>query len=290
MKQDMGKAIYEQRTGIFFASATFGAFINKVPDGFRIESVSFLTLMFYDWVAPAVHRSNHEDLTTGVVSYVKQLQEDGFVKRQGRSNPPRYTVTNDGLIELVLQVVRRGYYDRLDDFFFVHSYIENYSPRTLHLLERDPGSYPYQLKVQMEALLDLQEFTREQLKYVSNELKALHARMEVQEEVYDKVMSLRSEKSVEEILDIVSIENPYVLDSKRPLESFVERGNERRILWEITEGGMRRNKQMWSFRKEQLELHKQHLECLLDSTRERQKSDHRLLALKELPDMGPFKK
>ena len=218
------------------------------------------------------------------------LQEDGFVKRQGRSNPPRYTVTNEGLIELVQQVLRRGYYDRLDDFFFVHSYTENYSPRALHLLERDPARYPYQLKVQMEALLDVQEFTREQLKYVVNELKAISARMNVQEEVYEKVMTLQQEKSIEDILDIICIENPYVLDSKRPLESFIERGSEKRILWEITNGGMRRNKQMWSFRKEQLELHKQHLERLLESTRERQKSDHRLLALKELPDMGPFKK
>lgn len=284
----MSTQFYRDRPVIFLATATFGAHVNTLPQGFHLESVTFLALMFYDWVAPLIHRQGTEEITTALKPYLEQLQKEGFLKRNGRSNPPRYSLTGEGLLELVRQVMRRGFYERLDDFFFVHSYIENYSPRTLHMLESDPVRYPYQLKVQMEALLDLQEFTKEQLKFVANELRVIEERMNEQEEVYQKVLALK-EHSNDEILDVINKENPYVLHSTRPLEMFLNENNSRRIIWELTEGGRRRNAQMWNYRKEQLLLHRQQLEQLLESTNERQRGDKRLLNLKELPELGPFK-
>jgi hypothetical protein len=239
----------------FFASSVFGAHMNNLNRGFGVKSVQFLLDVFVNWVTPTAHHRQVPLVDEAVMTYMDLLIEGGFAKKLSRKSPPRYRLTESGIIELIKRVTRRSYHCQPEEFFFAFSYLQNYTSRTIQMMKNKGAYFQYDLRLEVESLLDLNAFVDHQLDISYRELKTLDERIDLAKKTRSLVKPLIDKNvSAEEIILAVEEQLPLALHSMLPLSVFFEELTPKQIVWELSRGVANREVQMWKFAHQRLEL------------------------------------
>ena len=271
----MSEEPVSNRIEIVLGTSVFGTHVNSLDKGFTIVDVRFLFELFLNWMgsSSAWGRVGHFD--DQISEYIDTLLEKGLAKKISRKDESRYKLTRVGVKRLIYRAVSVPYL-YADDFYFIYSYIENYAPRTLAMISREGKSYPYDERIEIEGLLDLEELIRKQQRYLNKRLKALNNRIDMQLAANKYVEELLAGgESFEDVATKLEKKYPYVLNSMKPFSEFVARGTAKQALWELCEGGTRRVEQMWNFERAHLELHLAQLDELKEQSARRLASDDR---------------
>lgn len=254
------------RYDIFFDTATITAHANGFVLGFRQRDVRFFIELFTNYVDPSSEWEGLPFQNTHVSRYIESLVKEGFARRVPKQSHPAYKLNRVGLIELISRVVRKSYFNQAEHFFFVFSFIENYTPRILAMVRKEGKQFPYAMQLEIESLLDLDVLLKKQMDFARRELRSLEKRIADQigtRNLAEKMIAER--RSFADISRAVEKQFPYSMNTKKPMSELFSMGTEKQGLWEMTIGGPRRNQQQWIPARERLELHIQQLERLKKS-------------------------
>ena len=246
---------------VLVAASVFGSHMNNLSRGFTSESVKFMLGTFSNWVCPSGHNENLINEESNINEYLEDLALKGYAKKLTRKAPYRYTLSESGLIELTSRVVNHSYLYSRVEFFFVFSYLENYSPRTFSMMKNKGSYFPYQARLEIESLLDLEYFLEKQFEICHREISSLKERIELANEINQLITPI-FEKDEVEIINIIEGSHPFALHSMLGISNFLDEFTPKQVVWELKVGIKRRSEQLWKFELEKLELHVRQLKTL----------------------------
>lgn len=252
------------RFEVLVAPAIIGAHANApTGKGFRQRDVRWLIEFFANWIEPSLDPDGLQIKNTQISRYLERLTQDGYALKQMRKSTPRYILNPLGLIELMHRVVQKPYYPQKEHFFFLFSFMVNYKPRVQEIVKAEKKRFPHALLLELEELFNAQSLLERQLYFTKRELKKLQKRMEDQTGAAQLTQSIMQETNdYKTMAEIVEKQFPYTLYTKKPLRQMLSETTQRHGIWELTVGGIRRNRLMWEQIKEMLELHIAQLEKL----------------------------
>ena len=252
------------RYEVLVAPAIIGAHANAPATiGFRQRDVRWLIEFFANWIEPSFESEGLAIKNTQISRYLENLNKEGHARKYIRKGNPRYILTPLGLVELMHRVTEKNYYPQKEHFFFLFSFMVNYRPRVKEVVQAEKKRFPHALQLELEELFNAEALLDKQLYYTKRELKKLSKRMEDQSGA-----AVLTKEIMQENLDYANMAKrvekqfPYTLYTKKPLQEMLSETTQRHGSWELTVGGPRRNRLMWSQIKEMLELHIKQLENL----------------------------
>lgn len=245
-----------ERFEIFAASAAVAAHASN-KHGFRQREVRFLIELFSNWVETALDEHVLPIQNTQVARYLELLVREGYARRMTHKRAPSYRLTRIGLIELISRMTSKSCRSNREFFFFLFYYIKNYKPRIEALIQEEGRLFPYALKVEIDALLDVQRLVEQELTRVEQDIKRVEAR------INDAMLTsrhasnaLRNAVPVETIVKDVEKLYPYELNSQKPLHELIAGIPNDQREWELVTGNTLRAKEIW-------EPHRTMLRCYL---------------------------
>lgn len=262
-QQNDSQALFS-RFEILVAPAIISAHANAPAGiGFRQRDVRWLIEFFANWIEPSLDPNGLAIKNTQISRYLENLSQEGNARKQIRKSTPRYILTPFGLIELMQRVLQKPYFPQKEHFFFLFSFMVNYKPRVQDLVKAEKKRFPHALQLELEELFNAQSLLERQLYYTKRELKKIQKRIEDQNgaaALTNRIMKETNEYKV--MAEAVEKQFPYTLYTKKPLRQMLSETTQRHGIWELTVGGIRRNRLMWEQIKEMLELHISQLEKL----------------------------
>lgn len=231
----------------FVAAAAIAAHASFGKEGFRQRDVRFLIELFSNWVertfdGPLLPVSN-----TQVQRYLEELVTEGYARRFIRRNRPRYRLVRTGLIELLQRLIPETLCSHPEHFFFLHYFIRDYRPRIEKLIADEGKQFPLALKLEVEALLDVDALIKQQLRCAELELKKLEER--ISDNVKGSKLATRLYAQKLPLLEVATeIEKryPYELNSQKPLTELISEVPEDLGRWELETGAAKRVEHLWT--------------------------------------------
>lgn len=253
---------------VYLLASIFGAHINNLSRGFTHNSVIFLLNTFRNWSCPG--RPDLTEVNLEIQSLLEELVQNSDAKKLTRKQPFRYKLNHSAIFELCKRVVNKNFAYQKEDFFFIFSYLENYSPRTFELMRSKGNYFPFNTKLEIENLLDLNNFIVTHENNCKKELRTLEERIELSEEI-DKFTKplLKRKLDSSDIIKQVEESYPYALHSTLELANFLEEFTDKQVIWEITHGMRLRRQQIWECEIENINLHLKQLGRLKRAYNER---------------------
>jgi hypothetical protein len=225
-------------------------------DGFRQKDLKFLIEMFSNWVDITLKDRVLAVHNTQIMRYLNSLVADGWAQKVSRKGQPRFRLTRLGLISLITQLVQRPPQFPLEHFFFGFHMIDAYRDQIESLVKSEGQQFPAVLKIELDALFDLQRILDNQLSYVRVELQKLKQRISDSESVEAMVKNMRREKkNVKEIAAEIDRCYPHDLHSQKPLAQIYGQLPKPVADWILDVAIAKRREQIWIPISEILEKH-----------------------------------
>ncbi len=235
------------RNELFIATATIGAHASATDDaGFRQRDVRFLIELFSNWVETALTESMLDVNNNQIKRYLEGLTSEGLSRQLKRNGLPVYRLTRTGLIELLSRCVHRTYVAQREQFFFLYYFVSSYKPRLEQLVVREGRQFPASLKIELEALLDVDELLKREIQEAEKELRKIEVRVKEARESSAMVLrELKKGASLKDVATSVQIKYPYELNSQKPLLELLDSVPEAYREWELTSGNLKRLRYIW---------------------------------------------
>lgn len=228
------------------AAAFLAVYASSTETGFRQRDLRFYFELFLAWSETFLYPGAPALANTQFKRVISLFLEAGYAKRTGRLDPPRYTLTKGGILEVVRLLVVDLTPSRINEALFVCYFVKNYGPRIRKLLESTerPSSA---LLLELSALLDFGEIKRELLVRLDKQIEVLSAYSDRCEQASSRTKSmLKSGSSLQEVVSYLQCNNPYQLNNQKPLKELYAQLVPDHATWELTEGLSARAKELWS--------------------------------------------
>lgn len=252
-----------EANNVFVIAGCLGAQTIFSTEGFRQKDLKFLIEMFSNWVDVTLKDRVLSVHNTQIMRYLNHLVSEGFAQKVSRKGQPRFRLTRVGLIVLITKLVQRRPQFPLEHFFFGFHMIDAYRNQIETLVKSEGQQFPTALKIELDALFNLQKILDEQLLYVRTELRKLKQRIADSESVEALVKKMRREKrSVQEIANEIDKQYPHDLHSQKPLSQVYNNLPKPVADWILDVAIAKRREQIWLPISEVLEKHVTILERL----------------------------
>jgi len=242
MKQDS----LLRRNELFIATATVAAHAVGHESGFRQRDLKFIAELFANWADLKPMQEAIEIKNVQVKRYVEYLVSEGFARQVARKDSPLYRLTRTGLLELMSRIAQRRCFVEREHFFFLYYFLKNYKPHIEELARSEGKLFPFSLKIELEALLDIKALIEAELGRAEKELKRADYRIETN---YDCAKFVKKSEAsgmpYSEIVAEVERLFPYELNSQKPLSELIRQIPPVFQHWELEEGGAIRARQIW---------------------------------------------
>ncbi|MCO6430275.1 MAG: hypothetical protein J5J00_05390 [Deltaproteobacteria bacterium] len=250
-----------QRFELFVATAAVAAHASYAAEGFRQRDVKFLIELFSNWLEPTLQTFTIPIQNTQVQRYLNALVADGFARQVARKRPPVYRLTRVGLLELVTRIVDTSKVAHQQHFFFLCYFIKNYKPKIEQLIAEEGKQFPYALRLELDALMNVNELIKREIEHVKREIKKLDERIEDATKTSQLTVRMKREgASVREIVAQAEKLYPYEFNSQKPLSSLISEIPGDMRLWELETGNLKRVEQIWQPCRNMLMHYKSELE------------------------------
>lgn len=228
------------------ATATVAAHANANDEGFRQKDVRFLMELFCNWIDPGSQRGPVLIQNTQVLRYLKELEEDGYIRCIQSRRKPLYRLTRSGLIELISSAISGDGLETPEHFLFLYYFISSYRPKVFELVKSEGRQFPYALELELQGLLDGKELVSREIKRTERRLRELDTRIIDAQKAAQLTADLTKRKVPdEEIVREWERLYPYALNSHKPLtELFAEIAPDI-ARWEFETGNIRRVETIW---------------------------------------------
>ena len=235
-----------KRQELFVCSAIIAAHASNPGEGFRQRDVRFYIELFSNWICHVLNDVALKLSNTQVLRYLEELIAEGYARQRKRKGHPRYVLTRVGLIEILKRLTLEPPQTQPEQFFFLHSFIENYRSRLELLIEEEGSKFPLALKLEVESLLDTESLVERQIEHVERELQQLEARIRDSSRTSKLSKKLYAEgEAHEEVMNAVEKKYPYELNSQKPLTELLSGLTEEHARWELEIGSIKRAEQIW---------------------------------------------
>ncbi|MDB5037905.1 MAG: exported protein of unknown function [Bacteriovoracaceae bacterium] len=256
-----------EHNNIFVIAACLGAQAIFSTEGFRQKDLKFLIEMFSNWVDITLKDRVLFVHNTQIMRYLHHLTAEGFAQKITRKGQPRFRLTRVGLITLLTQLIERPPQFPLEHFFFGFHMVETYRNQIEMLVKSEGQQFPSALKIELDALFDLQKMIDQQIAYVRIEHKKLKQRIADSEEVEKLVKKMRiDKKSIKEISSAIEKQYPYDLNSQKSLAQFYNEIPKPIADWILDSAITKRREQIWNPIAKILETHLEILERLREAS------------------------
>jgi hypothetical protein len=256
-----------EHNNLFVIAACLGAQTIFSAEGFRQKDLKFLIEMFSNWVDITLKDRVLSVHNTQIMRYLQYLCAEGFAIKISRKGQPRFRLTRVGLITLITKLVERPPQFPLEHFFFGFHMIDAYRNQIESLVKSEGQQFPKALKIELDALFNLQRILDEQLSYVRTELRKLKQRIADSEAVETLVKRMRREnRSVKEIANEIDKQYPHDLHSQKPLSQVYNDLPKPVADWILDVAIAKRREQIWLPISEVLQKHIDVLEKLKKSS------------------------
>ena len=243
--------------------AAIAAHANGIKDGFRHRDVRFLIELFSNWVDLSVGAEVLQVQNTQVSRYLERLVREGFARKTARKGYPVYRLTRIGLLELLGRVVGRSYWSEREQFFLLFSFIENYREKLKEIVKAEGSLFPVALQIELQELLNAQALLEREIAAARLEMTKLEGRIRDVERGHALTLRLLKQgASFEEVLGALERSHPYELNNEKPLSELVAQLPEGLREWELVQGQLRRQRQIFRPLKGMLESYIRELERL----------------------------
>lgn len=199
----------------YFYAAVLAAHSSSGLDGFRQREVRFYMDVFSNWVFVKIDSEPFPLHNTQVMRSLKNMVRLGLAKNMGRKNPPRYTLTRAGLIQMLNDLVALPLENSYSEFFFVYQFLVNYKSRLQDCVQRDSKSFSKANLLDIEYILDEKKYLRRQIDLVTQEARHLKEKIQDSEKIILLVRDMKAGKTDSaKIYKTVESKYPYELNSE----------------------------------------------------------------------------
>lgn len=205
------------KTRYFYASV-LAAHSSSDLDGFRQREVRFYMDVFSNWVFVKVNSTPFPLHNTQVMRSLQNMVRLGLAKNMGRKNPPRYKLTQAGLIQILRDLIALPLDDSYSEFFFVYQFIVSYKSRIFEKAQIASKSFSKSNLLDIEFLLDEKKYLRQQLDLVNLEIRHLKEKIQDSAKVISLVQEMKANKiETKKMYETVASKYPFELTSRKRL-------------------------------------------------------------------------
>jgi len=254
-----------KRHDLLIAASTIGCHASSGKGGFRQRDLKRMLQFSGSWAYPEFDEGGVPVENTQIRRYLDGLVSEGFARRNARGDQPKYSLTRIGLIELVSTMVDRGFFYNKEEFFYLYFIVRDYQYGLKRVIEREGAKLSYATRLELEELFNSKAVVKRQLYYARREVKKSKKRISDQKELAAFVsQSVRNELPFDELVSLVDQRFPYCFNTALPFTQFISNLTQKQIIWELTNGCLKRCEHIWKPALEALELHVAQLERLLE--------------------------
>lgn len=234
------------RYEVFVSTAVVAAHTSAKGSGFRQRDVRFFIELFTNWVELQLPNRALTVQNTQVQRYLNSLSEDGFLRKLSRGKHPVYRLTRVGLLELVSRAVMPKQPLGREHFYFLAYYVRHYRPLIEALIKSEGRQFPYALKIELDALFDLEALLGREIERVKQAIKFLEIRVSdnLALSKMAEEMNRRGAKE-EEVLKEIERLYPYEFNSQKSFSELILELPEGMRRWELEGGAKFRALQIW---------------------------------------------
>jgi hypothetical protein len=172
-------------------------------------------------------------------------------------------LTRIGLLEILTRIASPSPSVTPSHFLFLVCFIRSYKYRIEALIAAEGHQFPVALKLELAALLDVDELIRSERKRVK------HAIMRIERRIDDALGTselarhrLASRVPFEDVVREAEAKYPYELNSMKPLSELISSLVPDQRRWELEEGNTIRAKTIWKPQQAMLEEYLRQLQSL----------------------------
>jgi hypothetical protein len=231
---------------LYFAAAALAAHSNSQAGGFRQRDLRFMLGLFLNWMDATVKNSDQFIHSNQIKRYLENLVELGHARRTHAGRVPRYELTRSGLVEMVSTLMKVPVTAPIEQFFLVYFFAKTYGGRIGEMVEQKENRLPRAIRVELEALLDVNELVTQQIRYVRRELTKLDERIRETSGAAELASKMsRAGHPAVEIIQSVSSQFPYDLNSQKPMSELFHEVPASLRVWELTVANRARVGILW---------------------------------------------
>lgn len=255
----MNAASLTGRFELFVASGVLAAHASGGDQGFRPRDVRFFAELFFNWVGHSIG----EDLllqNTQISRYLGDLVDEGFLRKVKTGSFPHFRLSRVGLIELLTRLTSGERSYPREYFFFLLFFLEGYGSRLEELVKREGSQFPPSLRVELQALLDVETLVTAEIRRTERELKKIESRIDDANRISALIRKgMQGGLPFSELVKEVEERFPYEFNSRKPLVELIGSLVADQRVWELETGSLLRAKLIWT---PQIEMLRQYLQRL----------------------------
>jgi hypothetical protein len=241
----MPKRSHLERHRAFFHAAAIAAHARFAKEGFRQKDFKFLIELFSNWLEAGFEGAGLEVANMQIARYLDGLVEEGWAK-QISGTAPRYRLTRDGLVEQLSRLVDRRHWWPIEDFFFIHYFLDSYRQRIEALIDAAGPLYSGPMKLAIRQLLDVRRFAEREAELLEMEIAKLELRIADSRKTMALVKEGRDRaRTKDEILKEIQEKLPYELNNQKPMKELFRETPDENWLWEMEVGSLQRATLIW---------------------------------------------
>jgi hypothetical protein len=233
------------RLEVFIGSAAIAAHATFAEHGFRQRDVRFFVDLFLNWaedvgaVAPKVQN-------TQLLRFLGGLVDEGYAKRSNHNEIPVYRLTRVGLLELLTRITTPADRAPPAHFLFMVLFIRGYRGRLEKLIADQGQLFPVALKLEVQALLEIDDLLKKEIKKIERAIGRLEQRISDAEKTSQLTKNrLASGVPFAEIVKEAEKRFPYELNSMKPLSELISDIAPDQRRWELETGNVLRAQTLW---------------------------------------------
>ena len=250
----------------FLIAALLAAHSSSSEKGFRQKDILFFVELFTNWIEWNFQELRIDIQAVQVKRYLDNLINEKCARSTTRKGRPCFRLTRVGLLELLSRLTSRS--ERLEPhvFFFCVYILKSYKGHFTRIVEQEGANFPLSAKLELESLLNSDNFIKEEIEFVNKELLKLKARIDDSHKLSSRAQELSKRGfTTEDIAKDVEQRYPYALNSLKPFSELLSALSLEQASWELLEGGFSRNAFLWEPSFKMLSQYKTNLETLLSA-------------------------
>ena len=225
-------------TPVYFKLGALAAHTQGEKKGFRQKDVRFFAELFSNWIQLGGMGAVFYMHNTQILRYLSSLVSDGQAKIISRTKPPVYRLNRAGLFTILSEIVNKSYLTERSECMLVWYFLKSYSSQIKDILTKAGTEFSKAHKLEMEELLNIDEFLKKQIQFTIYEIARLQLRVTAAEEMSKSVEKLLKEgTSVSDCISHVAKNYPYELNSQKSFDELLNNLPEDVMYWELLHGG-----------------------------------------------------
>lgn len=228
-----------------FHAAAIAAHARFTQKGFRQKDLRFLIELFSNWVEATLEGPSLDVENTQIARYLASLIGQGWAQ-QTDGKPPRYRLTRDGLMENLSRLVERTHWWPIEEFFFVHYFLDSYRDRIDALITHAGPLYTGPMKLAIGQLLDVRRLVEREEALLAMEIAKLDLRIADSRKT-SLIVTTGTAKGRQpaELLQEIQEQVPYQLNNQKPLTELFRETPDENWIWEMEVGSQQRAAKIW---------------------------------------------